>query len=73
MRSILKLAAVAFLLFGASSPLVAEDNMIGNFENQPESRWRFFADTVMGGASSGQVAFETDGEARSFAASLIQL
>ena len=63
MRSILKLAAVAFLLFGAPSPMIAEDNMIINFEIQPETRWRFFADTVMGGVSSGQVAFETDGDA----------
>ena len=63
MRSISKLAAVAFLLFGAPSPMIAEDNMIMNFEIQPETRWRFFADTVMGGVSSGQVAFETDGDA----------
>jgi hypothetical protein len=62
MRSILKLAAVAFLLFGAPSPLIAEENMIGSFEIQPETRWRFFADTVMGGVSSGQVVFEKDGE-----------
>lgn len=61
MLSILKLAAVAFVLFGVPSLLAAEDNMIENFESQPETRWRFFADTVMGGVSSGQVAFETDG------------
>ncbi|AXI46278.1 NADH ubiquinone oxidoreductase [Sulfitobacter sp. SK012] len=63
MRSALKLAAVVFLLFGAPSPLIAEGNIIGNFERQPETRWRFFADTVMGGVSSGQVTFETDDEA----------
>ena len=62
MLSILKLAAVAFFLFGVPSLLVAEENMIENFESQPETRWRFFADTVMGGVSSGQVAFETDGK-----------
>ena len=60
MLSILKLAAVEFLLFGLPSPLIAEDNMIENFESQPETRWRFFADTVMGDVSSGQVAFETN-------------
>ncbi|MEP1201624.1 CIA30 family protein [Tateyamaria sp.] len=59
----MKLAAVAFLLFGVPSQLIAEENMIDNFESQPETRWRFFADTVMGGVSSGQVAFERDGEA----------
>jgi hypothetical protein len=63
MRSIWKLSTVVFLLFGATSSLIAEDNMIGNFESQTETKWRFFADTVMGGVSSGQVAFERDGEA----------
>lgn len=27
---------------------------------QPETRWRFFTDQVMGGVSSGQVTFTTD-------------
>lgn len=34
--------------------------MIENFAGDPESRWRFFSDTVMGGVSSGQVQFEHD-------------
>ena len=36
--------------------------MIENFEIQPETRWRFFADTVMGGVSTGQVTFKTQDE-----------
>ena len=28
----------------------------------PETRWRFFADTVMGGVSSGEMRFETEDE-----------
>ena len=36
---------------------LAEENMIENFEIEPETRWRFFTDGVMGGVSSGQVAF----------------
>ena len=36
--------------------------MIEDFEVQPEARWRFFTDGVMGGVSTGQVAFlEEDG------------
>lgn len=35
----------------------AEDTMIENFEAQPETRWRFFTDGVMGGVSSGKVTF----------------
>lgn len=41
--------------------LLAEDMMIENFEIQPETRWRFFTDGVMGGVSSGQVAFVREG------------
>ena len=35
--------------------------MIENFELQPETRWRFFTDDVMGGVSTGQVAFLKEG------------
>jgi hypothetical protein len=35
---------------------------IEDFEMQPETRWRFFTDTVMGGVSTGRVVFtEEDG------------
>lgn len=39
----------------------AQDMMIDNFEGQPELRWRFFADTVMGGISTGDVSFVREG------------
>ena len=43
---------------------MAEDIMIENFEVQPENRWRFFTDGVMGGVSSGEVTFlQEDGQA----------
>lgn len=35
--------------------------MIEDFKVQPETRWRFFADTVMGGVSTGQVLFVQEG------------
>ncbi|MDT8855352.1 CIA30 family protein [Paracoccaceae bacterium Fryx2] len=34
--------------------------MIEDFKMQPESRWRFFTDQVMGGVSTGGVAFATE-------------
>lgn len=37
--------------------------MVEDFKVQPETRWRFFADTVMGGVSTGQVDFvQEDGQ-----------
>ena len=57
MRSILKLIAFAFLMVMAPVAAIAEDIMIENFEFQPETRWRFFTDGVMGGVSEGQVTF----------------
>ena len=48
-------------MLGAPSQLIAEDIIFENFENQPETRWRFFADTVMGGVSTGQVEFKIEG------------
>jgi RNase P/RNase MRP subunit POP5 len=34
---------------------------VDDFESGPEQRWRFVADTVMGGRSTGQVEFKTSG------------
>ncbi len=31
------------------------------FSNHPETRWRVFTDTVMGGVSTGQLSFEREG------------
>jgi hypothetical protein len=36
--------------------------MFEDFQDNPGSRWRFVADTVMGGVSDGSVAFEQDGD-----------
>jgi hypothetical protein len=55
------LAAVVILL--AAPPAVAEASKIEDFAMQPETRWRFFTDAVMGGVSTGQVAFvQEDGQ-----------
>lgn len=34
--------------------------MLETFGNDPQSRWEFFADTVMGGVSTGQVSFKEE-------------
>ena len=39
------------------SAVFAEVTMTDTFENNPEKRWSFIADTVMGGVSTGQVRF----------------
>lgn len=58
------LALVASLAVWASPVAIAEDVMIENFEKQPDTRWRFFADTVMGGVSTGKVEFvRSEGDA----------
>jgi hypothetical protein len=60
LRALVPLALVAALLFSAVPPLSAEETMIEDFTIQPENRWRFFTDAVMGGLSSGQVVFEEE-------------
>ena len=48
----------SFLLLLVFTLSLAADNLlIDDFESQPDDRWRFFADTVMGGVSAGQVSF----------------
>ncbi len=58
----LKRSLITFLLLLMPVATAAEDVMIENFELQPETRWRFFTDGVMGGVSTGQVAFLKEGD-----------
>lgn len=60
MRFKIGLATVITLILSAYTPALASDMLIDDFKQQPETRWRFFADTVMGGKSSGQVQFENE-------------
>ena len=52
-----KLTVMAVLVLWTASAVIAEDILIEDFKIQPETRWRFIADTVMGGVSTGQVQF----------------
>ncbi len=61
-RGLTPLMIVVILLGGAFSPAMAEeplsgDALIEDFTMQPETRWRFFTDQVMGGVSTGGIAF----------------
>ncbi len=62
MRYRLNQSLAAFLLILLPLSAAAEETMIENFEIQPETRWRFFTDSVMGGVSTGRVAFLKEGE-----------
>lgn len=70
-RGMIPFAIAAVLLDGAVQPALPEElahgaALIEDFSTQPESRWRFFTDQVMGGVSTGGVAFaQEDGQALS--------
>ncbi|WP_217354459.1 MULTISPECIES: CIA30 family protein, partial [unclassified Ruegeria] len=40
----------------------ADGKLTEDFSKSPETRWHYVADTVMGGVSSGQVQFISDGD-----------
>ena len=48
---------IAALLALAGDPAAAGPRMTETFETEPETRWRFFTDSVMGGVSSGEMRF----------------
>lgn len=62
-RGLIALAFAAVPGLGTGSPAMAETTRIEDFTMQPETRWRFFTDEVMGGVSTGQVTFtQEDGQ-----------
>lgn len=61
MRSTVQFALLALLCLGTSLPAMAQSRMLETFETTPETRWRFVADTVMGGVSQGEVRFLREG------------
>ena len=55
---------IALFILGVPSLVWAENNLIEDFKSQPDKRWQFVADTVMGGVSTGKIEFiHADGEA----------
>ena len=64
MQLIATLTALTALVLWIPSNAGVGDVMIDDFKLQPETRWRFFTDDVMGGVSIGRVEFvEEDGDA----------
>lgn len=66
MRGLIPFVIAAVMLGGALPPALAEeplsgDALIEDFTMQPETRWRFFSDQVMGGVSTGGVVFAQEG------------
>jgi len=57
-----KTCLASFLLI-LSQNAMAEQKLLDDFQNKPEDRWKFIADTVMGGISSGQLSFSVDDNA----------
>ena len=56
MKRILPALLLALMV---GSTLQAEDAMLDDFGEKPETRWNFFSDRVMGGVSNGQLEFIT--------------
>lgn len=60
----LKKPAFTLGIFIASKLLAtsafAEQKLLDTFDMNPQSRWDYLADTVMGGFSTGQVSFEAE-------------
>ncbi|MEO6299416.1 MAG: CIA30 family protein [Paracoccaceae bacterium] len=66
MRSLISVALAMVIFGGALPPALADGSATGptvieDFKMQPKTRWRFFTDQVMGGVSTGSVAFEREG------------
>lgn len=66
MRSLMPQALAVLLLAGSPPPAIAETPLsreaaITDFRMTPDAGWRFFTDQVMGGVSTGGVAFAQEG------------
>ncbi len=64
-RGLIQLLMAAAFICAAMPPTMArtppaKSAMIEDFKMQPETRWRFFTDQVMGGVSTGGVDFATE-------------
>jgi hypothetical protein len=65
MNALIPIVLAAIMVVGVLSPASADETttqntVIEDFAMQPETRWRFFTDQVMGGVSSGKVVFDRE-------------
>lgn len=54
MQKLFKIVLMTLLTMVPSAGPVSAQTLIEDFSMQPETRWRFFSDNVMGGKSTGQ-------------------
>lgn len=64
MRGAGRLVAAAFAAALLAAGASAGETWMETFGDRPETRWRFFADTVMGGVSTGSAEFLSEDGAR---------
>ncbi len=62
LRNVISTTLMAVMLGGAVLPAMADGTVTGptiieDFTMQPQTRWQFFTDQVMGGVSTGGIAF----------------
>ena len=50
------------MIFFFSHSIKADELMLEKFDIQPEKRWEFFSDQVMGGVSTGKIAFNNENQ-----------
>jgi hypothetical protein len=64
MRGLIPLMLAAVFISGAAHPAATpgEDIVAEDFAMQPDTRWRFFTDQVMGGVSTGELIFAREGD-----------
>lgn len=53
---------VSGLVIIGSTMAQADENLAEDFSKSPETRWDYVADAVMGGVSSGEVQFRSEGD-----------
>lgn len=59
-RAVSLLVTTWLFLLSSISAGISQSMIIDTFKSNPEKNWQFFADTVMGGVSSGQMTFKTE-------------
>ena len=55
-----KQTLIIIMVFFFSHSIKAEELMLEKFDIQPEKRWEFFSDQVMGGVSTGKISFNKE-------------
>ena len=58
----MRLKCLCLFTIALSATLVADEMILENFESNPEQRWRYVSDQVMGGVSTGQVVYIQEGD-----------